>query len=273
MDGDGFWELIERSRQEVSDPQARLEWLQRQLAQQPTAEIVDFQVWLDRVRRRADTWDMWGAAYLICDSLCSGDGFWYFQVWLIGLGRDAFERAVANPHNLASLPEVLRLAGRPVDDWSHDDWPHWESLSYVAWEAYEQVTGENEGLYDAMEAQGHHSPTDPDPTGQSWDFEDPAEAAQRLPRLSWMFPLTDRATRDQRGREAFARLAERGQTEEAFIAEFLGRGADSQEPRDRARPDQIPSWNSVSTTTPGRGRPHAQTRSRPSSRVLWTHHR
>jgi hypothetical protein len=73
-------------------------------------------------------------------------------VWLIGLGRDAFERAVANPDNLASLPEVLRLAGRPVDGWSPDDWPDWASLSYVAWEAYEQVTGENEGLYDAMEA-------------------------------------------------------------------------------------------------------------------------
>jgi Protein of unknown function (DUF4240) len=73
-------------------------------------------------------------------------------VWLIGLGRDALERAVANPDNLASLPEVLRLAGRPVEDWSHDDWPDWESLSYVAWEAYEQVTGEEEGLSDAMEA-------------------------------------------------------------------------------------------------------------------------
>jgi hypothetical protein len=231
MDVAAFWELIERSRQEASDPQARLGWLQRQLAQQPTAEIVDFQIWLDRVRRRADTWDMWGAAYLICDSLCSGDGFWYFQVWLIGLGHDAFERAVANPDNLASLPEVIRLAGRPVDDWSHDDWPDWESLSYVAWEAYEQLTGEEEGLSDAMEAQGHHSPSDPDPTGERWDFEDPAEAAQRLPRLSWMFPLTDRATRDQRGREAFERmLAQRGQTEEEFIAEFLGRGTGSQEP-------------------------------------------
>jgi hypothetical protein len=35
-----------------------------------------------------------------------------------------------------------------------------------------------------------------------------------------MFPLTDRATRDQRGREAFERmLTERGQTEEEFITE------------------------------------------------------
>lgn len=61
---------------------------------------------------------MWGAAYLMCDSLCSGDGFWYFQAWLIGLGREAFELAVADPDNLAGLPEVVRLAGRPVDEWS-----------------------------------------------------------------------------------------------------------------------------------------------------------
>ena len=58
MDVDAFWELIERSRQKASEPPARLGWLQRQLVQQPTTEIVDFQVWLDRVRRRADTWDM-----------------------------------------------------------------------------------------------------------------------------------------------------------------------------------------------------------------------
>jgi hypothetical protein len=40
MDVNAFWELIERSRQETGDPQARLGWFQRQLAQQPTAEIV-----------------------------------------------------------------------------------------------------------------------------------------------------------------------------------------------------------------------------------------
>jgi hypothetical protein len=234
MDVDAFWELIERSRQEAGDQDVRLGWLQRQLAQQPAAEIVDFQVWLDRIRRRADTWDMWGAAYLLCDSLCSGDGFWYFQVWLIGLGRDAFERAVADPDNLASLPEVVGLAGRPTAAWSGDEWPDWEALGCVAWAAYEQVTGEEEGIHAAMEARGHHSPADPDPTGERWDFEDPAEAAGRLPRLSWMFPLTDRATRDQRGREAFERLlAERGQTEEQFITEFLGRGAGAQQPPDQ----------------------------------------
>jgi uncharacterized protein DUF4240 len=199
MDADGFWELIERSRQQTSDQLARVRWLTTQLAHQPAAEIVDFQVWVDRARRRADTWQLWGAAYLMCDSLCSGDGFWYFQAWLIGLGRDAFELAVADPDNLAGLPEVARLAGRPVEEWSPDEWPDWEPLDAAAWQAYQQVTGEEGGLWDALEARGHHGRALPQPTGEGWDFDDPVEAERRLPRLSRMFPLTDWATRDRRG--------------------------------------------------------------------------
>ena len=231
MDVDGFWALIEQSRQATSDPHARLRWLQRQLARQPAAEIVDFQIRLDQIRRRADTWQRWKTAVLIKDGWCSGDGFWYFQVWLIGLGRQAFEQAVADPDNLASVPEVLRLVGRPVQDWSNDEWPQWESLGYVAVEAYEQRTGDAEGFYDAMEARGHHSPTGPHPTGEDWDVQNPAEAARRLPRLSWMFPLTNRAPRQERGRAVLERLlAERGQTEEEFLAELRGRAAGSQQP-------------------------------------------
>jgi hypothetical protein len=46
MDADAFWELIERSRQETSDQDARLEWLLEQLTRRPAAEIVDFQDWV-----------------------------------------------------------------------------------------------------------------------------------------------------------------------------------------------------------------------------------
>jgi hypothetical protein len=54
------------------------------------------------------------ATHLICDGLCSDEGFFYFRLWLIGLGRDAFELAMAHPDNLASLPEVVALMGRPM---------------------------------------------------------------------------------------------------------------------------------------------------------------
>ncbi len=74
---------------------------------------------------------MWEAANLVCGG-CSTDGFWYFHAWLIGLGRDIFERVVADPDNLAEVPEVQRLAERPMGGWADDEWPRWEALSYVA---------------------------------------------------------------------------------------------------------------------------------------------
>ena len=52
-------------------------------------------------RKRADTWLMWGAARIIMQGWCSDDGFFYFQPWLVGLGRDAFAR----------LPRLTALLG------------------------------------------------------------------------------------------------------------------------------------------------------------------
>lgn len=191
MEIDAFWDLIEQSRRETGDHRSRADRLQAELAKRRPAEIADFQVLLDRTRRRVDTYDVWAAASLILDGFCSGDSFWYFQAWLVGLGRDAFARVAADPDDLADLPEVTRLAGRPMRDWSEaDEWPEWELLNYAAVEAYDQATGESEGIYEVVEARGHDVPEDPDPTGDAWDYDDPAELRRRLPRLSGLFPRT-----------------------------------------------------------------------------------
>ncbi|MGC9666448.1 DUF4240 domain-containing protein [Planosporangium sp. 12N6] len=192
---DAFWDLIERSWRHTADPDRRLEWLTAQLTRLSPAEIVEFQVWLDRLHRWADSWRMWGAAYQLCDGLCSEDGFWYFQAWLVGQGRDAFERVVADPDALADLPAVRRLAGRPVETWSDAEWPEWECLDYVARRAYGQVTGEEDGFEEALEARGHDPSLSAEPAGERWDFEDAAEVARRFPRLGEMFPLSPLADR------------------------------------------------------------------------------
>jgi hypothetical protein len=187
---DTFWDLIDQSRRHADDPEERLVWLADQLAERPPAEIVGFDIRLDEVRGLADTWQMWGAAYLICDGLCSDDGFWYFQAWLVGLGRATFERVAADPDSLADVPEVQRLAGRSLNEWAEDEWPDWESLDYVAADAHQRVTGVAEGLEHALEELGHRSQGSPDPSGEQWNYEDTAEAARRLPRVSAMFPLS-----------------------------------------------------------------------------------
>jgi hypothetical protein len=225
MDIDSFWGLIGRSATATDDPDERLAWLIDELSKLAPEDIVAFDRHLTEVRRGVDTWAMWGAAYLICDSLCSDDGFWYFQAWLVGLGREAFERVAADPDELAGVPQIQRLAGRPVEDWADAEWPDWESLDYVASEASERVTGEEYAGVDEDEiwdSEGNPRPDPANPDDRRWDVEDPQEAAARLPRISAMFPLSPRQKRDERGRELFDdMLAERGQTEEEFFNEMI----------------------------------------------------
>lgn len=112
---------------------------------------------------------------------------------MVGLGREAFTRAVADPDALAAAPEVQALVGRRREAWN-DDWPEWESLDYVAMKAYGIVTGADddcaeEDFYEAVDAQQGDGGDNTGPRGERWDVRRADEAARRLPRLSAMFPL------------------------------------------------------------------------------------
>lgn len=181
MTVDEFWALIEGSRTAGAD---RTQWLTEQLASLPPADILDFEVHLTTQRKRVDTWLMWGVGIYLMQGLCSTDGFFYFQPWLVGLGRDTFERVVADPDALADVPEVRRLAGRRVRDWADDEWPEWELLNYAALQAYERLTGDEDGLDNALEARGLGRVCDPEPDGEDWDSESATERAARIPRLA-----------------------------------------------------------------------------------------
>ncbi|MEU2613544.1 DUF4240 domain-containing protein [Micromonospora sp. NPDC007271] len=186
---DEFWALIEASDDGSRTPDERLAWLTDRLAERPAGDAVEFALRLDEARARADTWRLWGAASLICAGLCSDDGFHYFQAWLVGLGRETFERVVADPDMLADVPQVRRLAGRRVDGWDDDEWPDWEGLDYVADEAYERITGAADAVDDEAEARGRELGCSPDPRDEEWDLHDPTELGRRYPRLATMFPL------------------------------------------------------------------------------------
>lgn len=179
MDLNAFWALVERSAVETSDQDERLEWLTAALS---GAEACEFALRLDEVRRRVDTWAHWHAADLICAGLCSDDGFFYFQAWLIGLGREAFESVESSPDALADLPHVRMLASRGgVHAWADDEWPDWEGLDYVAAEAFD---GDLESV---LESRGVEVLVSPQPAGEQWDFADPAEISARIPRLGALF--------------------------------------------------------------------------------------
>jgi len=119
------WALIEESAGQAD----RAGWIERRLASQRPSEIVEFDIAFTAARRRAETWTMWAAGYRITSGLCSTDGFWYFLPWLVGLGREHFDRVVADPDALADVSEVRRLAMLTMERWTDDDWPQWEELA------------------------------------------------------------------------------------------------------------------------------------------------
>ncbi|MEU5384896.1 DUF4240 domain-containing protein [Kitasatospora cineracea] len=183
MDTDGFWDLVESSA--AGGPGCeRAERLTERLAGLPLPEVLEFQLRLDEARAPLDTAGTLALARLVLRGRVSDDGLWYFHVWLIGLGRAAHHLAVHDPDALADHPALRRLAALPYERWTDDDFPDWEALDYCAQDAHERLTGEEDGLEDALAALGHEMPCDAAFADPVWT---PARTAARLPRLTALF--------------------------------------------------------------------------------------
>jgi hypothetical protein len=162
-----FWTLIESSKAAAKGSfDLHCEELAKRLVELPPDEIVAFDKLFRGKSIQAYTWDLWGAAYVI-NGGCSDDGFNDFRSWLISLGRDRFERALADPESLVDV----KLGPGGEEDAS------FEQFSYVATEAYETAT--SDPLPD--EDDGIEFPDEP--AGEPWD-EDEEVLAERYPKLS-----------------------------------------------------------------------------------------
>ncbi|MGW0202616.1 DUF4240 domain-containing protein [Nonomuraea sp. NPDC003201] len=183
MSEDGFWGLIESSKGKGWTKAERVGWLKSRLVASSPEEIVDFHMWMFLNRKRAETWELFGAAGHLF-GISSDDGFQYFVGWLIGLGRKAFEASIANPDSLIDLPEVRERIQyrRSVGRLPEELYPEFEALRSVAIHPYEQVTGKDvTSLWKALEFRGIEVRKLFNPTGEYWD--DPEEARWRLPRI------------------------------------------------------------------------------------------
>jgi hypothetical protein len=175
--------LIQRSDAQTPSKRKRTEWLTFNLAARPAQQIIEFELHLAAQRKRVDSRLIWGTAHIL-QGWCSSDSFWYFQPWLVGLGRDAFDRVAADADALADIPQIRHLAARPKSSWSDDEWPEWEALNYVALHAHKRNTGEADGLDSACEAQGFPRICDPHPEDEAWDYDDVDQRRARFPRLT-----------------------------------------------------------------------------------------
>jgi hypothetical protein len=175
MNTDRFWDLIESARSAADDPsdsdQVATE-ASTLLATRPHDEIIAAEHAMFDLLGSSYRLSLWAAAYMI-NGGCSDDGFDYFRGWLILQGKDVFERVVADPDSLADLPVIREAAanGEDIDG---------EMVLSIAAEA--------------MRANGSELPEDgftmrhpeQDPAWD-FDFDDQAEMARRLPRLSALY--------------------------------------------------------------------------------------
>jgi uncharacterized protein DUF4240 len=128
LDSTEFWELIDKTRQASGgDHDKHAELLVAELAKRPEAEILDYQSILDDLMDDAYIAELWDLATVI-NMACSDDDFMDFRAWLIGRGKDVFDRVVADPESLIDLVEL------------HDQTTA-EELLYVAMGAYELKSG------------------------------------------------------------------------------------------------------------------------------------
>jgi hypothetical protein len=100
-----FWRLTADTRAAADNDTGRQsELLDARLRRLPAEQIAAFERIRRKLDRRAYTWEVWGAAYVVEDG-CSDDCFRDFRAYLISLGRGPYETALRNPDALASTVE------------------------------------------------------------------------------------------------------------------------------------------------------------------------
>ncbi|MFE0649640.1 DUF4240 domain-containing protein [Streptomyces sp. NPDC059534] len=185
MNEDAFWALIDELSRRPGDRDERLEWLRAELVRRPATESVAFQVRLEEACEGADSRAVWTAADLVEGGDCTDDGFHYFTLWLVGQGRKVYESVVADPDTLADVSGIRALVGRHRDTWGDHEWPEWEELDYVAQDAFDELTGqeddEGDAFLDAVEELAGEREEDEVPWGSR-----PEGLA--IPRLAALFP-------------------------------------------------------------------------------------
>jgi Protein of unknown function (DUF4240) len=166
FDETAFWRLIADTRREAgNDTGEQSSLLEERLSKLPPRAILAFARIRKELDRRAYTWSLWGAAYVIEDG-CSDDCFRDFRGYIISLGRTAYEKALVDPDSLASVAKDAETGD-------------WENADNVAPDAYSSATGDDFPMDD--------SDLSGPPRGTPFDENDTASLARRYPTLAARF--------------------------------------------------------------------------------------
>lgn len=160
--GGGLWAIIERvKRISGGDLRDACQAFELQLDALDDGALTGTVQEFDAAMNRAYDYDLWGAAYLIHGG-CSDDTFWDFRTGLIALGKEIFEKALADPDSLADVEDV-------------ENRTLFEGFQYIPSRVMER-----RGL---PRLPGGHMRQPP--TGENWNDE--KELERRFPRLAARF--------------------------------------------------------------------------------------
>jgi hypothetical protein len=162
MDEDQFWSIIQTAKDNsYGDYEQQQEELADELRKLTPNDIILFENRFRHFRGQANTWELWGAIYIIHGG-CGDDSFNDFREWVIGQGRDFYYKTINNPETLVDV-ETSK-----IED------VEWEGLGYIPATVFEELNGQ-EMPYPYQEKL--------ETTGNEWD-EEGDDLKQMFPRLA-----------------------------------------------------------------------------------------
>lgn len=174
METEEFWALLDESREAADgDTGRQTELLTAALARRTPQDIVSFDALFHTTRARGYSWDLWAVGYLAAGGGMSDDAFGDFRAYLIGRGKEVWDRAVEDPD---SLTDAL---GDDPDEAIGES----EGLAYAAAKAYEQSTGSEMPAPTGTDDEDGDTEDDAtgEPSGLPWDENEPKDLAKRFP--------------------------------------------------------------------------------------------
>lgn len=166
MDEDKFWQIIQTTKDNSNgDFEEQQEELVNELRKLPPDDIILFGNRFRYFRGQANTWELWGAIYIIHGG-CGDDSFNDFREWVIGQGKDFYYKTIKDPESLVEV-ETDKVDG-----------VEWEGLGYVHSTVFKELTGQ-EMEYLFKEKQ--------ETTGLEWE-EESEDLKNMFPKLYAKYP-------------------------------------------------------------------------------------
>jgi hypothetical protein len=163
---DQFWSIVEKVHHtSQGDMDKKCELLEAELRRLPLEEVRSFHTHFYECEDRAYSWELWAAAFIIGGG-CSDDAFSDFRSTLISMGRQTYERALADPQSLADLNYDAEIA-------------HYEGYQYVPTTVETDLGGGQR----FQRVPAH--PTEP--SGTPWDEN---KVAELYPKLAEKYEYT-----------------------------------------------------------------------------------